>query len=95
MERLTLALIAMAATASARVCLETDAYITPKTENRSDQQFAGNVLLNLAALDEGDEHDVENKAVSEEAAPGEIITTKDIDNYFNLQITTKMYVGSE
>ena len=27
--------------------------------------------------------------------PGQIVTTKDIDNYFNLQITTKVYIGSE
>ena len=77
--------------ADAGKCLETDAYITHKTNNRAETPV-GNHFLNLAALVDEDEY--ENGAVVEDD-PGHIVTTKDIDNYFNLQITTKIYIGSE
>ena len=40
-------------------------------------------FLNLADAQDADNHQPS------------IVDTKDIDNYFNLQITTKLYIGSE
>ena len=45
-----------------------------------------NVVSNFLNL--ADAQDAENHQPS-------IVDTKDIDNYFNLQITTKLYIGSE
>ena len=80
----------------ARTCLETDAFITPKAENKVEPHI-GNHLLNLEAVLDADtnEADDESGQMDNHAHPGEIVTTKDIDNYFNLQITTKMYIGSQ
>ena len=71
--------------------LETDAFITPKSLNRAGTEI-GNHLLNLESVIE-DDFAESNDVIVEN--PGEIVTTKDIDNYFNLQITTKVFIGSE
>ena len=44
-----------------------------------------------------DEDEIDSNEMNEAIVddPGRIVTTKDIDNYFNLQITTKVYIGSE
>ena len=90
----SIAILASLGLTQAGKILETDAFITPKTKNRADTQI-GNHLLNLEAVIDEDEIDSNemNEAIVDD--PGRIVTTKDIDNYFNLQITTKVYIGSE
>lgn len=62
-----------------------EAPITLETRKLSDSDlnFGGVQLLNL-----GEWTDDEDQGPS-------ILATKDIENYFNLQITTKLYIGSE
>ena len=51
-------------------------------------------MLNLAAVIDEDEES-QNATPIDDDDFGNIVTTKDIENYFNLQITTKLYIGSE
>lgn len=92
--RLSLESLALiACSAYARAYLETDAYITHKNERMADPHI-GNYMLNLEAVvpEEGEEAGVKKAG---QDYGDKIITTKDIDNYFNLQITTKLYIGSQ
>ena len=94
-ERVMAVALALTNIAYARTCLETDAFVTPKAENKVEPHI-GNHLLNLeAVLDTENGEADESNENDNHAHPGEIVTTKDIDNYFNLQITTKMYIGSQ
>lgn len=51
----------------------------------------------LEAVGEEIWHDIHRSVVTggQEDLDTHIITTSDIDNYFNLQITTKLYFGSQ
>ena len=76
------AILALSKDVYARKCLETDAYITPRTYNKAETQI-GNHMLNLAAIID-DEDESTNAAPVDDEFFGNIVTTKDIDNYFNL-----------
>ena len=75
--------------------LETDAFVSYKNgDNKTNEHpsLDGTHMLNLAQLID---EEAEGNEVPLHADEGHIVTTKDIDNYFNLQITTKLYIGSE
>ena len=79
-----------------------NAFVTPKSEtaNGADTMYLKQNLLSLqqAGVDvleeDGIYQDVDMEAYKVEDMKAHIVTTSDIDNYFNLQITTKLYFGS-
>lgn len=94
-QALLVAVIAATAAAKKGKMFEANAYVTPKhdTPNIVDPYLKQN-YLNLRQVDpEEVAHDVTH-AKKEENVETHIVRTSDIDNYFNLQITTKLYFGS-
>lgn len=77
--------------AAAKKVFEANAYVTPKTENFKNEPYLDSYALRLATSEGEDVFESENGA---DDPAGHIVTTSDIDNYFNLQITTKLYFGS-
>ena len=84
---------------------EANAFVTPKRENKAAQApaepYLQQNLLNLRQDNDYEDdgtlmHDVGRTYTTggQEDLSSHIITTSDIDNYFNLQITTKLYFGS-
>ena len=79
---------------------ESDALVTPKrdTPNQVDPYLKQNFLNLRQEESDGVEFDgglngtYANDGEEDQAA--HIVTTSDIDNYFNLQITTKLWFGS-
>ncbi len=86
---------------------ETNAYLTPKRESANEPEpYLKQNLMNLRQT--LDEDSIENDSSlgpelvrsyasndGEEVDPAaSIINTSDISNYFNLQITTKLFFGS-
>ncbi len=85
---------------------ETNAFVTPKrdTPNQVDPYLKQNFLNlrqteeeNYVESDGGLYHDIGRTYVTggEEDLETHIVTTSDIDNYFNLQVTTKLWFGSQ
>ena len=97
---------ALAATTEAKKgkMFEANAFVTPKrdTPNQVDPYLKQNFLnlrqedSNEVESDGGLYHDISRTFVTggEEDLETHIVTTSDIDNYFNLQITTKLWFGS-
>ena len=88
---------------------ETNAYLTPKreTQNGVIEPYLKQNLMNLRqsldadSIEEGDENTMLHDIIRTVATGGQIdeetkiISTSDISNYFNLQITTQLYFGSQ
>ena len=89
---------------------EANAFVTPKRDQTNGLQaevepYLKQNMLNLRQTNnesnytEGQElwHDIHRTVATggQEDLDTHIITTSDIDNYFNLQITTKLWFGSQ
>ena len=85
---------------------ESDAFVTPKRDNTASmlndengmEPYLRQNLLNLRQTDDGAlGHDLFSTVATggTEDLSTHIISTSDINNYFNLQVTTKLYFGSE
>jgi hypothetical protein len=102
---LTVAAIAASVAAKKGKMFEANAFVTPKREiansDLPDPYLQQNLLnLRQAEMDEylngGIGHDIIRTIVTggAEDTNTHIVSTSDIDNYFNLQITTTLYFGS-
>ena len=97
-----LTLACISAIAYGKKTFELNATVTPKRDspNMVDPYLKQN-FLSLRQNGVQEEDDVPGHILAEEAAivaggdEAKIVSTSDIDNYFNLQITTKLYFGSE
>lgn len=106
-QALLLAALAASTQAKKGKMFETNAYVTPKrdTPNHVDPYLKQNFLNLRQSEDETDGiesdgglyHDIGRTFVTggAEDLSTHIVTTSDIDNYFNLQITTKLWFGSQ
>ena len=71
---------------------EADAYVTPKRDTpKIVDPYLKQNFLNLRQADGNEVEHVDEHHFEE---GHHIVTTSDIDNYFNLQITTKLFFGS-
>ena len=100
------ALSASATQAKRGKMFETNAFVTPKRDNTQNmlseedemEPYLKQNMLNLRQVDDGSlGHDLFRtiKTGGEEDVNTHIISTSDINNYFNLQVTTELFFGSE
>ena len=84
---------------------ETNAYLTPKRESTNSEPYLKQNLVNLRQTLDEDSIETDNSMLHEIVhhlplgglldESTHIITTSDISNYFNLQITTQLFFGSQ